>query len=190
MTWLRTPRLILRDWRSTDLEPFAALNADPAVMEHFPAPMTGAESKVMVERIAAHLSRHGYGLWAVEAPGIAPFIGFVGLNRPGFTAAFTPCVEIGWRLATAWWGLGYATEAARAALAIGFEQHGLDEIVSFTTTTNRRSAAVMARLSMTHDPAEDFDHPLVAEGHRLRRHILCRLTRSDWIAHRRNPAMR
>lgn len=184
MTRLRTPRLILRDWRSADLELFAALNADPAVMEHFPAPMTRAESDVMVERIAAHLARHGYGLWAVEAPGVAPFIGCFGLNHPGFAAAFTPCVEIGWRLATAWWGQGYATEAARAALAIGFQQHGLDEIVSFTTTINRRSAAVMERLGMTRDPAEDFDHPLVAKGHRLRRHVLYRTTRRSWIARR------
>jgi len=184
MSALRTPRLILRDWRAGDTGPFAALNADPQVMEHFPATMSRADSDVMVARICAHLSRHGFGLWAVEAPGVAPFIGFVGLNHPGFAAPFTPCVEIGWRLARAHWGQGYATEAARAALAAGFEEHGLAEIVSFTTTTNTRSAAVMQRLGMTRNPAEDFDHPLVAEGHHLRRHVLYRLSRDAWAASR------
>lgn len=173
---IRTGRLILRRWRDEDLEPFAKLNADPEVMAHMPSLLDRAESDAFAERIGKQFDQHGFGLWAVEVPGVAPFVGFVGLAIPRFTAHFTPCVEVGWRLARAHWGKGYATEAARAALAFGFDQVGLDEIVAFTVPANTRSIAVMERLGMTRSPADDFDHPSLPEGSPLRRHVLYRLT--------------
>ncbi len=174
---LRTARLLLRDWREADLDPFAAMNADPEVMEFFPRPLERAESEAAVARIREHLASQGFGLWAVEVPGVAGFIGFVGLAIPRFEAPFTPCVEIGWRLARAYWGRGYATEAALAALDHGFRERGLDEIVSFTAVENRRSRAVMERIGMTRSPDDDFDHPALPEGHPLRRHVLYRVRR-------------
>jgi RimJ/RimL family protein N-acetyltransferase len=153
MMKIRTERLLLRQWRDDDLAPYAALNADPRVMEHFPALLTREQSDASAARIRAHLAAHGFGLWAVEPVGVAPFIGFTGLARPAFEAPFTPCVEIGWRLAAAYWGRGYATEAAAAALRDGFERLGLAEIVAFTVPANRRSRRVMERLGMRHDPA-------------------------------------
>jgi RimJ/RimL family protein N-acetyltransferase len=172
-----TERLLLRRWRQSDREPFAAMNADPRVMEHFPAPMSLEETTASIARIEAHFAQHGYGLWAVEIPGLTPFAGFVGLSIPRFEARFTPCVEVGWRLAADYWGRGYATEGARAAVAFGFEQLGLDEILSFTVPGNARSRRVMEKLGMTHDPADDFDHPLVPAGHPLVRHVLYRLSK-------------
>lgn len=177
---IRTERLELRPWRDDDLVPFATMNADPRVMEHMPALLDRTQSDALVERFRNQFERYGFGLWAVEVPGVAPFIGFVGLSIPGFTARFTPCVEVGWRLAREHWGFGYATEAARASLDVGFNVVGLDEIVSFTAPSNTRSIAVMLRLGMTSDRADDFDHPSVPEGHPLRRHILHRLPRSRW----------
>jgi RimJ/RimL family protein N-acetyltransferase len=174
---LRTKRLILRRWISEDREPFAILNADPAVMEHFPATLSRAESDALADRIEAHFAKHAFGLWAVEIPGVAPFVGYVGLSAPSFQAHFTPCVEVGWRLARDHWGKGYATEGARAALAFGFEQLHLDEIVSFTTSANLRSRRVMERIGMGHSLADDFDHPGLPEGHPLRRHVLYRIGR-------------
>lgn len=177
---LTTPRLILRAWREEDLEPFACLNADERATQYLLNRLTRAQSDAMVARIDAHFEREGFGLWAVEAPGVAPFIGAVGLVVPSFSAAFTPCVEIGWRLAPDFWGLGFANEAARAAVAYGFEMAALDEIVSFTVPANTRSQAVMQRLGMTRSPADDFDHPLVPAGHPLRRHLLYRLSKEAW----------
>jgi RimJ/RimL family protein N-acetyltransferase len=171
---LTTPRLELRGWRESDLGAFAAINADPAVMEHFPAPMTRRESDELVEKIEAGFEADGFGLWAVEVRETGEFIGFTGLDVPEFEADFMPAVEVGWRLARSAWGNGYATEAARRALEFGFED-GLDEIVSFTTVANRRSRAVMERLGMSHDPADDFDHPSLPPGHPLRPHVLYRL---------------
>jgi RimJ/RimL family protein N-acetyltransferase len=179
-TVLTTERLILRPWRDDDLAPFAALNADPHVAATLGGVMDRAASDALAARIRDHFDAHGFGLWAVEVPDVAPFVGFVGLSRPRFAAHFTPCVEIGWRLAFAHWGKGYATEAARAALAFGFERTGLDEIVSFTAATNARSRAVMERLGMRRDPADDFDHPNLPEDHPLRRHVLYRLPRTQW----------
>ncbi len=175
--FLRTERLLLRKWRESDLEPFAALNADPVVMEHFPKPLDRSESDAMVARIDAHFALHGFGLCAVEVPGVAELIGFVGLDIPRFDAHFTPCIEIGWRLAREHWGKGYASEAARAAMLFGFEQLGLQEIVSFTVPANFRSRAVMERIGMTRTSEDDFDHPSLPEGHRLRRHVLYRIRR-------------
>lgn len=174
---LRTERLLLRPWRDDDLEPFAALNANLSVMEHFPSPLCRVESDTLAARLAADLAERGFGYWAVEVPGVAPFIGFVGLGVPSFQAHFTPCVEVGWRLARQHWGRGYASEAARAALRFGFERAVSDEIVAFTTPGNLRSRRLMESLGMVRDPADDFDHPLLEQGHPLRRHVLYRLRR-------------
>lgn len=176
-TVLRTPRLILRRWRPTDRAPFAALNADPAVMAFLPSTLTRSESDALADTIEAKMAARGYDLWALEIPGATDFAGFTGLSVPSFEAPFTPCVEIGWRLAAAHWGRGYATEAARAVLAHAWDAVGLDEVVSFTAAGNARSRAVMSRLGMKHDPAADFDHPRLPLGHPLRRHVLYRVAR-------------
>jgi RimJ/RimL family protein N-acetyltransferase len=172
---LHTDRLILRRWRVEDRLPFAALNADPRVMQYFPAILSRDESDARVERIEAHFRDHGYGLWAVEIPGLTPFAGFIGLAVPAFQAHFTPCVEVGWRLAADFWECGYSTEGARAALQFGFQHLGLSEIVSYTVLVNQRSRRVMQKLSMTRRPDDDFDHPLLPAGHALRRHVLYRI---------------
>ena len=174
---LSTARLRLRPWRPEDLPTYAAMNADPRVREYFPKLLTAAESDREAARIAAHFDQHGFGLWAVEVVGTADFAGFVGLAIPGFEAHFTPCVEIGWRLAFEHWGRGYATEAARAALDCGFERLGLEEIVAFTVPGNWRSRRVMERLGMRRSAADDFDHPRLPPGHPLRRHVLYRVER-------------
>jgi len=171
---LTTERLILRPWREADREPFARINSDPAVMEFFPALLTPAESDALVDRVEAHFAAHGFGVWATELKSTGEFIGFVGLWRPSFEAHFTPCVEIGWRLAAAHWGKGLATEAAQAAIDYAFSEQGLNQIVSFTAIENARSRRVMEKIGMTRDPADDFDHPALPEGHRLRRHVLYR----------------
>ena len=177
---LRTPRLLLRRWRDTDRPLFAALNADPLVMEHFPAPLGPNESDDLVDRIEAGFEERGWGLWAVEVPGATPFAGFVGLNPATFDAPFTPAVEVGWRLAREHWGRGYATEGARAALSFGFDELALDEIVSFTSDGNSRSRRVMERLGMRRDPADDFENPNLPDGDALRPHVLYRLDRARW----------
>jgi RimJ/RimL family protein N-acetyltransferase len=177
ITPLFTPRLVLRDWRESDRAPFAALNADPRVMEHFPGTLTREQSDALVQRITATIARHGFGFWAVEVRATEEFVGFVGLSVPPFEAAFTPCVEIGWRIAFAHWGKGIATEGARAALDAAFGQLGLAEVVSFTTT-NVRSQRVMERLGMRHDARDDFDHPALPAGHPLQRHVLYRMRAS------------
>jgi RimJ/RimL family protein N-acetyltransferase len=179
---LRTERLVLREWNDDDLEPFAALNSDPQVMEHLPAPLSREQSDEMVGRLYARAAQGRPSLWAVEVPGIAPFIGFIGLLEPAFDAHFTPCVEVGWRLAKEHWGRGYAPEGARAALAWAFEEGGLDEVVSFTVPHNTSSRRVMEKLGMRRDPAEDFDHPHLPIGHPLRRHVLYRLRRAEHAA--------
>jgi RimJ/RimL family protein N-acetyltransferase len=180
MTELETPRLLLRRWRAEDRAPFAALNADPVVMEHFPAPLSRAESDELIDRIEAGLDERGWGLWAVEVRDTGAFIGFVGLNPATFDAHFTPAVEVGWRLARDHWGNGYATEGARAALDYGFAELALDEIVSFTTHANIRSRRVMDRLGMHRDPADDFENPKLPSGHPMRPHVLYRLHRESW----------
>jgi len=179
-----TPRLRLRGWRERDLAPFRRMNADARVMEHFPAVLAVEESDALARRFDAAMARRGYGLWAVETRADATFIGYVGLGYTEFDAPFTPCVEVGWRLAHAAWGQGYATEAARRALAVGFEDHGLAEIVSFTVPANTRSRAVMARLGMVRDARDDFLHPALPTGHPLGPHVLYRLTRAAWVAGR------
>lgn len=177
---LRTERLLLRRWRPEDRTAFAALNADPAVMQHFPAPMSREASDALADRIDTHFAERGFGWWAVEVQDVAPFIGCVGLSVPRFTAHFTPCVEIAWRLSSAHWGRGYAEEAARRALTFGFENLQLQEIVSFTVPANRPSWGLMERIGMTRDKAGDFEMPTLPEGHPLRPHLLYRLPYSDW----------
>jgi len=179
---LRTERLLLRPWRDDDLAPFAALNADPEVMRWLGGPLAREASDALAARIRAGWAAHGLGLFALEVPGETAFAGFVGLAVPDFAAAFTPCVEVGWRLARAHWGRGYATEAARAALAFGFGPRALAEIVSFTTAANAPSRRVMERLGMTRDPSGDFEHPKLAPGHPLRAHVLYRITREAFAA--------
>jgi RimJ/RimL family protein N-acetyltransferase len=175
---LATERLLLRPWRAADREPFARLNDDPEVMEHFVATLSRAESDALAERIERDMRAHGYGLWAVELVGEAEMIGFVGLVDVDEGLPCAPAIEIGWRLARAYWGRGLACEGARAALAFAFGELGLDEVVATTTVGNRRSRKVMERLGMRWDPDENFEHPLVPAGHRLRRHVLYRLRAS------------
>jgi RimJ/RimL family protein N-acetyltransferase len=179
MTGLRGRRVLLRPWRDEDLDAFARLNADPRVMQYLPAPLSRQEAAQMIDRMQAHIDAHGWGLWAVDLAGRC--IGFTGLARPRFAAHFTPCVEIGWRLAFDSWGHGYATESARLAVAYGFDVLRLPQIVSFTAVDNAHSRRVMERIGMRRDPADDFDHPALP-GHRLQRHVLYRLNRDERAA--------
>jgi RimJ/RimL family protein N-acetyltransferase len=181
MLTLKTKRLILREWNGADREPFARMNADPRVMEYLGEPMSREQSDEVADRIEAHFRTHGFGLCAAELAEGGEFIGFVGLAVPMFEAAFTPCVEIGWRLAAEYWGAGLATEGAREIVRCAFEELGLPELVSLTTIRNERSRRVMAKLGMTHDATENFDHPRLPVGDPLRRHVLYRLTREKWV---------
>jgi RimJ/RimL family protein N-acetyltransferase len=175
-----TERLRLRQWCSADRKPFAALNADPKVMAYFPAPLTRAESDAVADRCQTFISERGWSFWAVETRAESEFIGFVGLHIPAAELPFSPCVEVGWRLAEKHWGKGYATEAARGALRVGFEKLGLLEIVSFTAVGNIRSRAVMEKLGML-ESKETFEHPKIPLGHVLREHCLYRLSREKWL---------
>ncbi len=177
MQELTTSRLLLRQWRPDDVEPYAALNADPRVTEFFVAPFTSEESREQIDRFSTALDAGEPSLFAVERRTEGDLIGFIGLNVPRFEAPFTPCVEIGWRLAPHVWRQGLATEGAIAVLGHGFDTLGLDEIVAFTARLNLPSQGVMRRIGMTHDPADDFDHPRLPAGHRLRPHVLFRITR-------------
>ena len=174
LTTLSSGRVRLRRWRDADRDAFAAINADPRVMEFFPSPLTRACSDAMIDYIEAHFDRHGFGLWALELPGVAPLIGFTGLLVPRLAAHFTPCVEIGWRLRREFWGRGIGLTAARLAERHAFETLRLRELVSFTAAGNRRSRRLMERLGFTHDPRDDFLHPLLPEDSPLRRHVLYR----------------
>lgn len=185
---LVTPRLVLRDWTDDDLPAFAALNADARVMKYFPGTLGRGQSDALAARLRHALVTEGHGLWAVQVSGSADFAGFVGLTRPTFDAHFTPCVEIGWRIAFEHWGQGYATEAARAVAAHAFGPLALQEIVAFTAVANTRSRRVMERLGMRHVPADDFEHPCLPEGHPLRMHVLYRLSRDHWLAMRAGAA--
>lgn len=178
----RTARLQLRQWQPQDREAFAAMGADPEVMRYFPALLTRAQSDAMADRCAALIAERGWGICAVERVEGQQFIGFVGLHVPQADLPFSPCVEIAWRLARHAWHQGFAAEAAQAALAVGFAQLGLAEIVAFTATTNRPSQALMQRLGMLQDKAGDFDHPALAEGHPLRAHVLYRLSATKFGA--------
>lgn len=182
-TSLATDRILLRRWRMSDRAPFALVNADPAVVEFLPASLARAESDAMIGRIEAHFDKHGFGLFAAELRETSECIGYIGLAIPDFQAAFTPCVEIGWRLSSAHWDRGLATEGARAVVRYAFQTLGLPALVSFTVPANLRSRRVMEKLSMTHDPCEDFSHPRLPADHRLSRHMLCRLANPMPAAH-------
>jgi RimJ/RimL family protein N-acetyltransferase len=177
---LSTERLLLRRWRDSDREPFAAINADPEVMEHNPAPLARERSDALIERYEAAFERYGYGLWAVELPGERPLAGYVGLFPVEIEVAFAPAVQLAWRLARDCWGRGIATEAARAAIAFAFDEQGIDELVAYTAAVNERSRRVMERLDMTRDPAGDFRHPDGEVSGRLEAHVLYRLAARDW----------
>lgn len=178
-TALRTARLLLRQWRDDDVAAFAELSADPAVMRYLVPFTDHAAMDAWVAAARKHWLDEGFGPWVVELPGEAPFIGVVGLSKLRFALPFAPAVEAAWRLAPRHWGNGYAYEAARAAIDEGFDRLGLDEIVAFTVPANRASRRVMEKLGMTRNPAEDFDfeHPRLAPGHPLQRHVLYRLRR-------------
>ncbi|GAA3697721.1 GNAT family N-acetyltransferase [Nonomuraea antimicrobica] len=167
----------MRRWLDSDRAPFAALNADPEAMRYFPSLLTREQSDALVDRIEREFEVHGYGLWALEERAGGRFIGFTGLAVQTFDAPFLPAVEIGWRLSRGAWGHGYATEAARRAVTYAFEEVGLDALISMTAVGNTRSRAVMERLGMTRDPAEDFNHPRVPRDSPLLRHVLYRLRR-------------
>jgi RimJ/RimL family protein N-acetyltransferase len=176
VTGLVTDRLRLREWRPTDRQPFAALNADPRVMAHESPPLSVERSAALASFIERHFERHGFGPWAVEIPGTTSFAGFIGLSVPAFDTHFTPCVAVGMRLAAEYWGHGYATEGAKAVVRFGFEELQLGEIVGFTVPENIRSRRVMEKLAMVHDAADDFDYPSRLVGHPLRRQVLYRMT--------------
>ncbi len=172
---IQTKRLTLRPWEKEDLEPFAKLNADPRVMQHFPATLSRKESDQLARRISTKLQKQGWGLWAVSISDTSEFIGFIGLSTPSFSAHFTPAVEVGWRLAYEFWGKGYASEGALAVIKYGFETLKLTEIVSFTTMANKRSQSVMEKIGMQRDPYDDFNHPKLSEKDQLRGHVLYRI---------------
>src|SRR3981081_2072288 len=178
---LRTERLMLRPWREADRALFAAMNADPKVMEHFPRVNTREESDAALDRLVARMEHEGFGLWAVEVPGVAEFIGFVGLNRADALMG-RPVLEVGWRLAAEYWGRGYATEGGRASLAQAFDVLGQEEVVSFTTAANVRSRHVMEKLGLVRRPEEDFDHPGVPASGAGRRHVVYAITAEQWRA--------
>lgn len=180
ITILQTQRLILRRWQESDRQPFAEINADPRVMEFFPNMLTREQSDRVVDRIEAAFAQRSFGLCAVELKSNRRFLGFIGLSVPNFYAHFTPCVEIGWRLASHAWGQGFATEGARAMAAYAFETLKLNSLVSFTAEQNLRSRRVMEKIGMTFDPTDSFDHPNLPDGHLLRRHVLYRLRAEEF----------
>lgn len=176
-----TERLVLRPWREADREPWAALNADPEVMAHFPAVLSRAESDALMDRLAASVAETGRGFMALERRSDGAFLGFVGVKPTGPDLPFGGAPEIGWRLARHAWGRGYASEAAQAALADAFGR-GAEEVVSFTAVSNLPSQAVMTRIGLRRTPERDFAHPALPEGHRLRPHLVWSLAREAWTA--------
>jgi RimJ/RimL family protein N-acetyltransferase len=180
MEEVRTARLRLRPWSEADRRPFAAMHADPDVMAFMPGVLDDHASDALVARNLRNAEQHGFGPWSIEVVGGESFVGYAGLQRPNFFAHFTPCVEIGWMLARHAWGRGYAIEAARAICRRAFNDLGIDELVAFTVPANARSRRVMAALGMSHDEVDDFDHPRLAVGHPLHRHVLYRLSRRRW----------
>jgi ribosomal-protein-alanine N-acetyltransferase len=177
---LRTPRVLLRQWKDSDIDAWAAMNADPEVRRYFPAVQNRAEALAEADRIRASIAQRGWGMWAIEVPGVHPFAGFVGLTPPGFEAPWMPAVEIGWRLAPAAWHKGYATEGATAALAFAFKHLELPQVVAMSVPGNASSHSVMARIGMVRDDAADFDHPHVSAASPLKRHILHRISLEQW----------
>lgn len=175
----KTERLILRQWRDTDLPIFEQVNANPEVMESFPSVLTKEQSRVLAQRIRDKISQNGWGFWAVERISDNKFLGFVGLNEPDYEMPVSPCIEVGWRLGRDYWGCGYASEAAKKCLEIGFDTLKFSEIYSFTAVPNNRSKAVMERIGM-HNTFNNFEHPMLPAGHPLRVHVLYKIDRESW----------
>ncbi|MBI4325209.1 MAG: GNAT family N-acetyltransferase [Chloroflexi bacterium] len=181
------PRVRLRQWMDTDVEPFAAMNADAEVMEFFPQPLTVEQSLALLEKLKRSIAARGWGLWAVEVDG--DLAGFTGLAEPSFEAHFTPCVEMGWRFRRKFWGHGFALEAAQVALRFAFASLRLREVVSFTARLNQRSQRLMQRLGMTCSPLDDFGHPMLPDGHTLRCHVLYRIQNTPALLDRLNQEL-
>ncbi|HEX4858423.1 MAG TPA: GNAT family N-acetyltransferase [Usitatibacteraceae bacterium] len=177
---LRTERLLLRQWKDSDADAWAAMNADPEVRKYFPKVNTREESQGEMDRIRAGIAQRGWGMWAVEVPGVSPFIGFVGLNPPGFPAPWQPGVETGWRLAREAWGKGYATEGAEASLYFAFEYLRLPEVLALSVVPNKPSHAVMERIGMKRWHGMEFDHPRTPTDWPLRNHIVHRIRATEW----------
>lgn len=179
---IKTARLILRPWRPEDFVPFAKMNADPRVREYFPSVLTREESDEFAQCFSDQIEKDGWGFWAVSVPSVAEFIGFIGLKTvpEGLLPHLTSAVEIGWRLVYEYWGKGYATEGAEAALKYGFQELHLNEIVAFTAVDNNKSRRVMEKIGMTYESKDDFNHPKVPEGHKVSRQVLYRLQRQEW----------
>lgn len=180
MLELESARLILRQWHDDDLSAFASLCEDPQVMRFFPDTLSRLQSAALIGRVRGHFAEHGFGLWALQRKDSGSFIGFTGLNEVGFDAPFTPAVEISWRLAREHWGLGFASEAAWAALGAGFERFQLAEVVAMAAVENIASEQVMKAIGMRRNTADDFDHPCL-QGHSLQRHMLYRINREQWL---------
>jgi RimJ/RimL family protein N-acetyltransferase len=189
MPVLETSRLLIRNWRESDHKPFAEMNADPLVMRYFPATWTVEETEAALDRNRLRLEERGFCMWAVELKETGEFAGFIGLSVPSFEAPFTPCVEIGWRLAARFWNRGLATEGAAAVLRHGHATFGLDEIVAFTATQNFPSRRVMEKIGMVYDPADDFDHPGIPKDHCLCRHVLYRHRAISGVPAAASPAL-
>ena len=184
---IETARLVLRPWTDRDRQPFAEMCSDPVFTEHLMPFASRAASDAWIDRQMSHLAAHGFGFWAVAAKPGGGLVGAVGLRWVGYQAHFTPAVEIGWRVQRAFWGLGYAPEAAMASIMLGFDRWRLSEIVANTTQANEKSRRVMSKLGMCHDANDDFDHPLVPEGHPHRRQVLYRLPRNLYASQRQPP---
>jgi ribosomal-protein-alanine N-acetyltransferase len=179
---IETPRLLLRTWHEEDAKPFAGINQDPKVIEFLrDDPMSLEEAQEFIRFTNEQINTRGFGWLAATLKDTHELIGFIGLHIPGFEAEITPCIEIGWRLAQKHWGKGYASEGANALLELGFNKFSLDEIVSFTAKDNIRSAQVMERIGMTRDFNGDFDHPKLPPGHRIRRHIVYRISKEAFL---------
>jgi RimJ/RimL family protein N-acetyltransferase len=178
---LKTKRLLLRQWKNSDLPIFAKINSNSEVMQFFPSLLTQTESDVFAKKIIQELQEKPYGLWAVEIPAIAPFIGFIGLHYQDFKATFTPCIEIGWRLDSAYWKKGYATEAGKKVLEYAFKTLKLNEVVSFTSEKNFRSIALMKRLGLHYHPENNFEHPKLPKGHPLSYHVFYSMSKQEWL---------
>lgn len=187
---LRTPRLLLRQWKDSDADVYAAMNADPEVRQYFPSVLTASEAAAEIDRIKGGITQRGWGMWAVEVPDVAPFIGFVGLNPPGFPAPWQPAVEIGWRLARSAWGQGYATEAAEASLYFAFEQLKLPSVVALSVRPNKPSHAVMERIGMARWKGMEFDHPRTPADWPLREHIVHRIDAKVWKKRREKAVLK
>jgi RimJ/RimL family protein N-acetyltransferase len=185
---LRTPRLLLRQWKDSDADAWAAMNADPAVRKYFPKVYTREESQGEMDRIRGSIAQRGWGMWAMEIPGVMHFAGFVGLNAPGFPAPWQPGVEIGWRLPVAVWGKGYATEAAEASLYFAFEHLRLPQVIALSVVPNKPSHAVMKRIGMTRWHGVEFDHPRAPADWKWKQHIVHLITRKTWKARRKKMA--